>query len=1556
MKKNFFYLFFIIASLGVAQTPGLIYQRVQGELGQKVLDPNNDGFISLTSSGFSGTDYGVNSELRMIPLPVIQGEPHSDLTTGAGGGHTDIVSALVGGVASRESAYILYRTVDGIPYVVIRMRIGKASTSPKGYSFLLNTDGSFITGSTGTNPGYDREIVLQTGNGAIVAVYIHNGATTTLSTTFPAANYSQRSIALSAINGDADYFYDFFIPFSALGITNNPVGITAATVTSAGSGISGTISDFNGVDDRLYGGDRNLIMSALISSFPAVPITELTESFDYENLYKPKTLAPVVNEGILATSTSISGNSMEANGTVITVFKNGVSIGTTTVNNNAWTLTGVSGLAPGNLITATALASNKTASDVSNAIIVSSAQQECFISAPINIVRAGSNQATNAITGSWTGDFAPNGSNVRIRLYTQSTTDPNVFNEFTVPGTSNQFVNAGGTFSIIVNLANNVFSTLNFIAKAENVSNGCLSGFSNVTIRTNGNATANGFITPKPTIQNITVFQSNSSQQITVLNNGVDAGTTDVNGVTIPASPVPSILNLYINGALFAQSGSTIAANGSHIFSVPSLSETDVLSARAQGIDPTQAYWLSYVSNLVTVQLNTPTQTLAPRITGTYIAGSGITITGTSTEAAGTEIKVYKAGTTLLGTVTVSTFGTWQLTGVTLATSDILTATAKALNKSLSSNSNSVTVQASAPSAPTVSGSYIAGNTSISGTGGNTSVRIYVDGSLIGTATPSSGNWTLSGLSSTELYRGAVINATNIVNGIESVISNSVTVTGVVSFCITDENGNALTDKFSGQAFNVRITAKSASGCGAGNFTSYANNANLSSNKWFDPSGPTSNFSGGVLTLTNVVLGGVGSATINAISPDDPTVTGSVTINITKPSVWVGTTSTNFNTASNWKDNFVPGPNAAVRFASVALDGENAVNDCHLDANRVIGDLDFNGSTYKLNLNGKKLDLRGQISNSNSSTGSWISNATSELEVKGYGNTGTLHFASGSEILNLTLNNTSSGALTLGSALALRGVLNVVNGSFNAGNALLTFKSNATKTAIVAPVTGSISGNVIVERYYPAKRSFRLVTSPVTTTTTIRANWQEGVNNTTTTYSSNLNPNPGFGTHITGDITSDKGFDRTNTTNSSMFTFNYLSNAWVAVPNTNVLTLTAGDPYRLMIRGDRSIDYNTNNPTPTNTTLRTTGTLFTGTKTYSFSSIPPVTQYLLIGNPYQSPVDTKKVLRASTGLTDNFMYYWDPRINTRGAFVTLNHDELNELNDIKSVGSSQISRYIQPGQAAFVRKATSATSASVVFQESHKYTAAAATNTLSVFRNASQNSQNALLRIELYESQMYQNQQQALDGLVVKFNPNYSSQLDDFDAPKVVNQDEDFACKLENQFISILSHNMPLENEEIPLYNAKYRHQNYTLVAELTNYDGFVPFVYDAFTQQYHQLNPQTTTFNFTVSSSVPASIAADRFKLVFRNVTLGSENFEANTFLYPNPTSSGEFNITTRVDNEGVVVNLYNSLGQRIPLITTNANSYTINCKPQTSLQAGIYLVAIEKEGIKINKRIIIK
>jgi hypothetical protein len=76
------------------------------------------------------------------------------------------------------------------------------------------------------------------------------------------------------------------------------------------------------------------------------------------------TACPFIQGGIQSGATTVSGTSTEANGTLITVFKNGLSIGTTTVNSGSWSLTGISPALAGNdIITATALAVGKAVSN-----------------------------------------------------------------------------------------------------------------------------------------------------------------------------------------------------------------------------------------------------------------------------------------------------------------------------------------------------------------------------------------------------------------------------------------------------------------------------------------------------------------------------------------------------------------------------------------------------------------------------------------------------------------------------------------------------------------------------------------------------------------------------------------------------------------------------------------------------------------------------------------------------------------------------------------------------------------------------------------------------------------------------------------------------------------------------------------------------------------------------------------------------------------------------------------------------------------------------------------
>jgi cystathionine beta-lyase/cystathionine gamma-synthase len=67
-------------------------------------------------------------------------------------------------------------------------------------------------------------------------------------------------------------------------------------------------------------------------------------------------------------------------------------------------------------------------------------------------------------------------------------------------------------------------------------------------------------------------------------------------------------------------------------------------------------------------------------------------------------------------------------------------------------------------------------------------------------------------------------------------------------------------------------------------------------------------------------------------------------------------------------------------------------------------------------------------------------------------------------------------------------------------NRQVIIHSNIAGTGMIGEISDSSSAllnatNVTVERFIPARRSFRFLSSPVTTTTSIRANWMEGAVN-----------------------------------------------------------------------------------------------------------------------------------------------------------------------------------------------------------------------------------------------------------------------------------------------------------------------------------------------------------------------------------------------------------------------------------------------------------------------------
>ncbi len=703
----------------------------------------------------------------------------------------------------------------------------------------------------------------------------------------------------------------------------------------------------------------------------------------------------------------------------------------------------------------------------------------------------------------------------------------------------------------------------------------------------------------------------------------------------------------------------------------------------------------------------------------------------------------------------------------------------------------------------------------------------------------------------------------------------------------------------------------------------------------------------GTITVAANALPGTYPITYTICEVSNPTICSTVTSNVTvtlpPPTIWTGSTSTDWNDATNWSYG-VP-----LSGGRLEIPG-GLTNYPVLDQTKTIGDaIIADGAT--LNLNNFTLVVSGTFSG----TGTLIGSTTSGLTINGSGSKGTFYMnqttpGTSNKVANFTLNAISSGSTTLGNAMGISGILTLTNGTFITGGNL-TLTSNGIGTAVVAPITDcnavAITGDVTVERFFPAGRAFRLITSPVTTTSTIRDNWQEGVSNPTTTYANNLNPHLGYGTHITGNMTNGAiyGFDATQTTNNSMFTFNNTTRAWAAVPNTNLLTLTAGVPYRLMIRGDRSIDMITNAPIATNTILRAKGAL-------KICDAPAgglgenAGDLSFIGNPYQAIVDIKSVLQNSTNLNSNSYYVWDPKLNTRGAYVTF---DLN--SNINSVLGSAVNAYLQPWQACYVTT-TSAGSASIMFHESNKSPLESVIE--GVYRT---NNLASYIRLTLYESNILANNGTATDGLIMKFGDNYVNTIDGNDAIKLSNQDETFSTKNNSTLLGIESRLFPLTTDVIPLNITQYRFTNYTMVANGTNMSGPPAYLHDQLLQTYTEI-PQSGSVNYSyvLNTNNAATSASNRFRIVFQNPTLSIDSNATLAFtMYPNPSKQGVFDVVMNDATEDTKLIIYNSIGQEV--YATNLTQATINHIDTNKVFAnGIYYVKIIKEATTSIKKLIIR
>ena len=549
-------------------------------------------------------------------------------------------------------------------------------------------------------------------------------------------------------------------------------------------------------------------------------------------------------------------------------------------------------------------------------------------------------------------------------------------------------------------------------------------------------------------------------------------------------------------------------------------------------------------------------------------------------------------------------------------------------------------------------------------------------------------------------------------------------------------------------------------------------------------------------------------------------------------------------------------------------------------------------------------------------TGNWNTPANWSLSQVPL-TTDNITISSGSPVMDVnhtvaagrTLTISGTGSLTINPSSSL-----TIAGDVDFGGKLVTIKSTSAGSGSIGQISGTLTGatNVTVERYIPARRAFRFLSPSVTTSTSIKLNWQENAGTTA-----------GLGTHITGVDGATNGFDATATNNPSLFTFNNSTGVWEAVTSTLTNSLTAGIPYRLMVRGDRLTVLTTNTPTATPTVLRATGTLHTG----NFS--PTLNQtaegFSFVGNPYQATVDIKAVLNAATNMNNGVVYYWDPTLNARGGYVT--RDLTANNNNV----TSDFNQYLQPGQAVFVKKANTTVAASMTFTESNKSVANAAPG---VFRTAN-TSAYGLLRVNLQANT--NNQWATIEGTLALFNDNYSWNVTSEDATKMVNLDEEVSFVQNNTNLAIALQNNPSATSELPIKIDKMRHANYLWQFELDNYNGATPYLFDTLNNSYTQIN------NGTVVPFTADSTTTNRFKIVFQNAVLSNATFQNTLAIYPNPAKAGASFYVDGITEATVTVS--NLLGQNVP-VETKTQGNTLQVIPTSSLSQGVYLVNITTQG----------
>lgn len=636
----------------------------------------------------------------------------------------------------------------------------------------------------------------------------------------------------------------------------------------------------------------------------------------------------------------------------------------------------------------------------------------------------------------------------------------------------------------------------------------------------------------------------------------------------------------------------------------------------------------------------------------------------------------------------------------------------------------------------------------------------------------------------------------------------------------------------------------------------------------------TTGSSNGDFTISDIIPDGLNAGSTSTVSVNSLKKSGSSTITLTAANTYTGTTTVSAGTLKLNKSGGTTIPvtnNIVVSAGTLQISSDQTLNDLTISSGGVTID------------DGVTLTIKGTLTYSG----------------------GTMSY----------------GSNTLGNlVISSSGQLIVSSGTFST-NGRLTLKSDATGTASVGNSAGTISGNVNVERYIPAKRGWRALTAPVvgSSNTSVYYNWQNNGSVIANT-----------GVEIWSFASTDASVTSAGSS-SSLLSYNSGNNTWTPITNTSITSLfsnTVNNPFMVFVTGP----YATSSTNVTSgfaaTTLKATGTLLTGTKTYATTA----DKYAFIGNPYASPLSLSAMIASNASFSGN-IWVWDANATGTYSVGTYNLYNSGTYTNITSNPVITAGTQIQSGQAFFIK---STGGASFSIQEAHK---------VSTFSNAVfRTSPAELLRVGLYKQ--VNNEWSGRDGAMTVF----MSDADANQAPnKMANGTENVAFT-KNAGLFASNHHMPLVANDVlnvrvwnTTVGTNYKLKINTEQFASTNLNAMLEDLFTATTTPI-ALEGSVIEYPFTVTTE--AQSTGDRFRIVFQNSSLGINNPNDGAItVHPNPISGDGFQVNLGTLSIGIYTySICNTLGQEVEKGSINniAQNANYEVKFQNSRATGIYIMKV--------------